>query len=57
MKALFEIPDDQYHVIEGVGHIPMLEKGEEVGQILIDFLCLNSGLEAVFRGEEDKGGD
>ena len=57
MKTLFEIPDDQYHVIEGVGHIPMLEKGEEVGQILIDFLCLNSGLEAVFRGEEDKGGD
>jgi pimeloyl-ACP methyl ester carboxylesterase len=41
-KQMFEIPDESYHTLEGVGHLPMLEKAEEVSQILFDFLC--SGL-------------
>ena len=38
-----EIPDELYHVIKGVGHLPMLEKGDEVLAILHDFLCNYSG--------------
>ena len=30
-------------MLEGVGHIPMLERGEEVAQIVMDFLCFSSG--------------
>lgn len=50
LKEMMEIPDKMYHVIEGVGHLPMLEKGEEVMAIVQDFLCNYSGsLECVDR--------
>lgn len=42
LKKWFEIPDEAYHVIEGVGNVPMLERGEEVVQIMVDFLCHQS---------------
>ena len=38
LKEHFEIADEHYHVVEGVGHIPMLERGEEVSQIVVNFL-------------------
>ncbi len=53
LKEMMEIPDKMYHVIKGVGHLPMLEKGEEVLAILQDFLCNFSGsLECVDRTNE-----
>ena len=39
LKEKFEIADECYHVLEGAGHLPMLETPEEVSRILIDFLC------------------
>lgn len=45
LKKRFEIADDCYHVLEGTGHLPMLDRAEEVSRILIDFLC--SGLQAL----------
>lgn len=39
LKQLFRIPDERFHLVEGAGHIPMLEGGgEEVYRILKDFL-------------------
>lgn len=50
LKELFEIPDDCYYIVRDVGHIPMLEKAEEVGGLLQDFLCQHLGvLESVDR--------
>ena len=43
LKEMMEIPNKLYHVIKGVGHLPMLEKGDEVLAILQDFLCNYSG--------------
>ena len=49
-KEMLGVSDDMYHEIEGVGHLPMVEKGDEVAAILRDFLCNNSGeLECVER--------
>ena len=42
LKQPFEISDKNFHVVEGVGHIPMLERGEEVGRIVEEFLCSHS---------------
>lgn len=39
LKQHFEIANEHYHVVEGVGHIPMLERGKEVSQIVVNFLC------------------
>lgn len=53
LRLRFEMPKEAHLVLEGVGHIPMLERGEEVGQLLIDFLCKSSGtLGVVKRGEQ-----
>ena len=39
LKQLFQIPDERFHLVEGAGHIPMLEgSGKEVYRILKDFL-------------------
>ena len=38
LKEQFDIPDQLHHVIAGVGHLPMLEKGEEVSMLLQNFL-------------------
>ena len=43
LKEMMEIPDELYHVIKGVGHLPVQEKGDEVLAILQDFLCNFSG--------------
>ena len=39
LKRMFDIPDESFHIVKGSGHLPMLEKPEEVSQILRDFLC------------------
>jgi len=50
LKEMLGVSDEMYHVIEGVGHLPMVERGEEVAAILRNFLCHNSGeLECVER--------
>ncbi len=57
LKRRFEIPDAEFHMLEGVGHIPMLERGEEVAQIIMDFLCLSSGvLECLDRHSRNSSG-
>ena len=47
VKRRFEIAKDSHHVLDGVGHIPMLEAPEEVGRILVQFLKSSSGMDLV----------
>ncbi len=38
LKRILEVPDDCYHVINEVGHLPMLEKPSEVLDIILNFI-------------------
>ena len=37
LATLLEIEDDHFHVVEGVGHMSMLEKPDQVNGIIADF--------------------
>ena len=37
LATLLGIGDDQLHVVEGVGHLSMLEKPDQVSNIITDF--------------------
>ena len=39
VKNILEVPDECFHVVQDAGHIPMLEKPEEVSQTIRTFLC------------------
>ena len=39
VKDLFEVPDNSFHIVKEAGHLPMLEKPEEVVQVVRTFLC------------------
>ena len=39
VKQLLEISDECFHVVKDVGHLAMLEKPEEVNQLIRDFFC------------------
>lgn len=55
LRRSFEMPKEAHHVLEGVGHIPMLEQGEKVGQLILDFFCNNSEtLGFVKKGQASK---
>lgn len=38
LRQTFDIPKEAHHMLEGVGHIPMLEAGEKVSQLMLEFL-------------------
>lgn len=38
LKRILEVPDDCCQVINGVGHLPMLEKPSEVLYIILNFI-------------------
>ena len=39
VKNILEVPDECFHVVQDAGHLPMLEKPEEVSQTIRTFLC------------------
>lgn len=38
VKSILEMPEDCFHVVKDAGHLPMLEKPEEVAQVIRTFL-------------------
>ena len=38
-KNFLDVPDDCFHIVKEAGHLPMLEKPEEVVQVIRTFLC------------------
>lgn len=38
-KVLLEVSDECFHIVKDAGHLPMLEKPEEVVQVIRTFLC------------------
>lgn len=56
LKQRFEIADEHYHVSGETGHLPMLERGEEVAQIVADFLCNSSEVLECIRPLTQKSG-
>lgn len=61
-KNLLEVPDECFYIVKEAGHLPMLEKPEEVAQTIRTFLCSHttctmSSLNMEVESKKAAGGD